>query len=40
MSWQQKTIIKILMLISLMLADDEALKKELRTLATHLQVSG
>ena len=39
MTWQAKTIVRILLLIATILADDEALKKELKTLATHISVA-
>jgi len=37
MTWQTKTVVRILMLVASILADDEALKKELKTLAMHIQ---
>lgn len=36
MSWKQKTVIRILMLIARMYAEDDDLKKQLETLACHL----
>ena len=36
MSWQTKTVVRILMLVASILADDEALKRELKNLANHI----
>ena len=36
MTWQTKTVVRILMMVAMMLADDEALKRELKHLATHI----
>lgn len=35
-SWQTKTVVRILMLVASILADDEALKRELKNLANHI----
>ena len=38
MTWREKTLARILLIIAVMLADDEPLKKEIRMLSTHITV--
>lgn len=40
MTWREKTIATILLLIARMLADDPAIAADLKTLATHISVYG
>lgn len=37
MTWQTKTVVRILLLVAQILCDDEALRREVKTLATHVQ---
>lgn len=38
MSWKQATIVRILMLVAKMYAEEDGLKKEIQDLANHLSV--
>lgn len=39
LTWREKTVIRILTIVALMLSQDEAISKEIRALATHVAVS-
>lgn len=39
MTWQQKVIVRILLLVAVMLSDDESLKREIQQLSTHIRAT-
>ena len=40
MTWRERTVAVILLIIARMVSDDESLSAELKTLANHISVSG
>lgn len=40
MTWKEKTIVRILLLVARMLAEDSELREELQNLANHISVWG
>jgi hypothetical protein len=38
MNWKQKTVVRILMIVARMVAEDEWLKDELKNLANHISI--
>lgn len=39
MTWQQKVVVRILLLIAAIVSDDESLKREIQTLSMHIQAT-
>lgn len=39
MTWREKVVVQILLIIARMLADDEQVRREIKTLATHISVN-